>query len=268
MNLVGRRSAGPRLTGLAVGLWLGMCLGGGPPGLVRAEEPPATAPRSPALEAEPPEIPVPDLAGRPTHAVVRVPTGCTVVIRTDQGEETLRLIGVYVAPEGEEAASAAAFAARLLVGERVYALPEPGWPERDLQGRRWAYVYRAPDRLNVNVELIRQGYARVAAADVFAQQELYRAYERHARRAGKGVWAPRGGEERVVATRPATTRPALDAGPQRRTAGDNTLVYVTEHGTRYHTRDCRFVREKGAAITLREARERGLKPCSRCRPPG
>jgi len=257
---VGCRYAGPRLSSLAVALFVATCLAGRAAG---PEEPP-----EPPSQPEPPPIPVPDLVERPTHPVLRVPTGHTVVIASGNGEETLRLIGVYVPPEGAEAAAAAVFTERLLAGERVYALPEVEWPERDREGRRWAYVYRAPDGLNINLELIRQGYARVVAADAFAQQELYRAYERHARRAGKGVWAPRGGEEPAASTRPAATRPARGADPTPRTAGDNTLVYVTEHGTRYHTRDCRFVREKGAAITLREARERGLKPCSRCRPPG
>ncbi len=259
MIRVGRRSAGPRLSSLATALFVATCLAGRAGGRGDPPEPP--------FSTELPPIPAPDLAACPTYPVVRVPTGHTVVIQSDKGEETLRLIGVYVPPEGGEAVAAGAFTERLLAGERVYAVPEPEWPERDREGRRWAYVYRAPEGLNINLELIRQGYGRVVAADGFAQQELYRAYERHARRVGKGVWARHDGPEPAATTRPATTRPARGADPAPRTADDSVLVFVTEHGTRYHTRDCRFVKEKGAAITLREARERGLKPCSRCRPP-
>jgi len=65
----------------------------------------------------------------------------------------------------------------------------PDVEQRDRYGRLLAYVYREPERLFVNAELVRQGYAvtltippNVRFADTFL------ALARQARAAGKGLW--------------------------------------------------------------------------------
>jgi hypothetical protein len=46
-------------------------------------------------------------------------------------------------------------------------------------------------------------------------------------------------------------------------------VYKTPKGKKYHTADCRYVRNNSGAqeITLDEAKKLGLGPCSVCNPP-
>jgi len=46
-----------------------------------------------------------------------------------------------------------------------------------------------------------------------------------------------------------------------------TLVYVTRTGKKYHLKDCRYVRKGKFALTLEEARAKGYEPCKVCRPP-
>lgn len=58
----------------------------------------------------------------------------------------------------------------------------------DKYGRVLAYLYRAPDGLWVNLEIIRQGYGQVYTLASFKHIELFRDYERRAREIGKGLW--------------------------------------------------------------------------------
>jgi len=53
---------------------------------------------------------------------------------------------------------ASCFTTNLLKGERIYLRYEGEKPTTDKYGRLLAYVYRAPDGLFVNAEIIRQGY--------------------------------------------------------------------------------------------------------------
>lgn len=45
------------------------------------------------------------------------------------------------------------------------------------------------------------------------------------------------------------------------------IVYRTPSGERYHRATCGHVRGKGIALSLAEAKERGLTPCRVCNPP-
>jgi micrococcal nuclease len=61
---------------------------------------------------------------------------------------------------------------------------------RDRYGRLLAYVYRQPDRLFVNAELVRRGYATVLTIPPnVAHAGEFLALERSARRAGRGLWS-------------------------------------------------------------------------------
>jgi hypothetical protein len=44
-------------------------------------------------------------------------------------------------------------------------------------------------------------------------------------------------------------------------------VYITASGDRYHNATCRYVRKSKLPISLKDAKARGYKPCSRCKPP-
>jgi hypothetical protein len=48
---------------------------------------------------------------------------------------------------------------------------------------------------------------------------------------------------------------------------DDVLVHFTRTGHKYHTAGCRYLRQSDYTVTLREAKDRGLGPCSVCDPP-
>ena len=109
--------------------------------------------------------------------------------------ERVRYIGVDT-PESRRpgtpvqcfARAASAFNARLLRGRRVQLRTDVA--RRDRYGRLLAYVYRRPDGLFVNAELVRRGYATVLTVppDVRHQAEFLR-LERAARRGRRGLWS-------------------------------------------------------------------------------
>lgn len=55
--------------------------------------------------------------------------------------------------------------------------------------------------------------------------------------------------------------------PVERTGDEETLVHVTESGSRYHRAGCQYLNDSDREITLAEARNQGLEPCKKCNPP-
>ncbi len=96
--------------------------------------------------------------------VTRITDGDTIRVRLGAVEEKVRYIGVDT-PESVKpgtpvecfAKAASAFNARLVEARRVRLVTDV--EERDRYGRLLAYVYRVPDGLFVNAELVRRGYA-------------------------------------------------------------------------------------------------------------
>jgi micrococcal nuclease len=77
--------------------------------------------------------------------------------------------------------------ARLVEGERVRLAYDA--ERRDRYGRTLAYVRRVRDRLFVNAELVRRGYASpLTIPPNVAHAEQFRRLARAARRAGRGLW--------------------------------------------------------------------------------
>ncbi len=124
--------------------------------------------------------------------VERVVDGDTVVV---SGPHTVRLIGVDT-PEtkdprravgcyGEEAS---AFTASLLPrGTRARLVGDV--EQRDRYDRTLAYLYRLPDGLFVNAELLRRGYAEVLTiAPNVAHAEEFAALAGQARSGRVGLW--------------------------------------------------------------------------------
>ncbi len=50
-------------------------------------------------------------------------------------------------------------------------------------------------------------------------------------------------------------------------AGGSTIVYITETGECYHRDGCRYLSHSKIPITLKQAKARGYRPCSVCKPP-
>ncbi|MBM3329111.1 MAG: thermonuclease [Calditrichaeota bacterium] len=128
--------------------------------------------------------------------VKRVIDGDTVVLQIEGREETVRLIGVDtpetvkpgtpMEPYGPEANR---FTKNLLSGEEVLLEYERnGKAGKDRFGRTLAYIYRSPDGLFVNSEIIRQGYGRLYRKEKSRLHREFEMSERAARRAGRGMW--------------------------------------------------------------------------------
>lgn len=214
----------------------------------------------------PPQIPKHDWTGRLPGKAVRVLSGDSLVVAQDRKRTTVRLIGVDV-PRGDDADAVEQFVGQLILGEYVWWNHDENLPQTDETGRDLVYLYRAPDGLLVNAEVIRQGYARVDESRDYELHELLETYQRLARDATKGVWAPP-----EPAGRSAASRPAGGGRSRRGEAGedkgdDGPVVYVTRTGTRYHRKECKHVTVSGAPMSLAEAKRKGLTPCAVCKPP-
>jgi micrococcal nuclease len=128
-------------------------------------------------------------------SVVRVVDGDTIVARLASGRiERVRFIGMDT-PESVKpgtpvqcfALRASAYTKHLLSGRRVRLVPDV--EPRDRYGRLLAYVYRRPDGLFVNEELVRAGYARPYTFPPNVRFEGQIAtLARQAREAGRGLW--------------------------------------------------------------------------------
>lgn len=51
------------------------------------------------------------------------------------------------------------------------------------------------------------------------------------------------------------------------TAAGDTIVFRTASGSKYHKEGCSSLKGNGIEITLAEAVEKGLEPCTKCNPP-
>lgn len=203
-----------------------------------------------------------DFRGKPTYEVVRIVDGDTVVVLMEGKEVTVRLIGVD-APESAAAdevaqatgQEASRFLADLLQGEEVYI--ERDHTFQDKYGRELLYLYRAPEGLFVNLEIIRQGYGRTYTKFPFEYMKLFRQYEASARKAQRGLWRDAGRSAMSRETSPAHAE-SSDA---------RVTVYRTRTGTKYHREGCRHLSKSKIPISLQQAQTMGYTPCAVCRPP-
>ena len=233
-----------------------------------------------------PTIPQKDFTGATAYKVVRIVDGDTVVLLMDGKETTVRLIGVdtpeTVHPKKPVQAygkEASLFIENLLKKESVYVEYEAGPSNLDKYGRLLAYLFRAPDGLFVNLEIVRQGYGHAYTQYPFQYMELFRFYGRNAATAQKGLWAPskpkpvtvdgpeeqtRGGSAAPVPSTPdsALTKPSKPASPEEQ----EITVYVTRSGSKYHSAGCRHLSKSKIPILLEQARQK-CGPCSVCKPP-
>ena len=128
--------------------------------------------------------------------VVRVVDGDTIQVRLARGAvERVRYIGIDT-PESVKpntpvqcfAKAASAFNERLVAGREVTLVSDV--EKRDRYGRLLAYVYRRPDGLFVNEELVRRGYARPLTIPPDVRfSALFGRLADEARRAERGLWA-------------------------------------------------------------------------------
>ena len=190
--------------------------------------------------------PIEFFAGDTAYQVTRIIDGDTINITYKGKERSVRLIGVDtpetvhpskpIEPYGKEAT---VFLKNLLKDESVYLRFDT--EKTDKYNRMLAYLYRAPDGLFVNLEIVRQGYGRAYTEYPFKFTSLFQHYGTRAQAAGKGLYSE-------------TTPPKKQ---------ESVTVYVTRTGSKYHKARCRW---GYIAISLEDAKKR-YSPCSRCGPP-
>jgi micrococcal nuclease len=215
-----------------------------------------------------PEIPKRDFAGKTACEVTRVVDGNTLQVSVGGKDTKVRLIGIE-SPRSTEAygSEAAQFLRNLLQGEHVWLEFEGTTPEVDSLGRTLAYLYRAPDGLFVNLEVVRQGYGTTNAKIPFRHLDLFTYYERTAREWKRGVWSLA-----TPPTDPKAPTPEMPKDEGKKPDGGTSepvevTVYSTDSGTKYHADGCRYLAKSKHAISLKDALARGLGPCSVCKPP-
>lgn len=197
--------------------------------------------------------PAEDFSKDTAFPIEKVVDGDTVIIQRDGKSVPVRLIGVDT-PEtmhpqksaeafGQEAS---AFARNLLLGESVYLRDDEGKERNDGYGHLLAYLYRAPDGLFVNLEIVRQGYGRTLTRFPFQHMELFQHYERQAHKAAKGLWG----------------QPAAEPDDPE----GAVTVYSTRTGKKYHREGCRWLSKSKIPLSLTEAKKR-YSPCFVCEPP-
>jgi endonuclease YncB( thermonuclease family) len=254
--------------------------------------PPATDPPPPADAAEVadalPTIPLPDFTGLPAQAVVRVPSASVILVRMGEQSVPVRLLGVE--PEAVGAPTATAdnrqamqFLRNLLLGERVYIVSDVG----EAGSPTTSYIYRVPDGLFVNAELVRQGYSRVHTQPRFQHREAFLRFEEHASRYNKGLWgraarqaATDAAAERLKAAQDKQAQPTPPPdqkpdAPQVRTApprrrGAPIKLIGDKQSFIYHDTICRLCPRIVFPETIdspRDAQLKGYRPCRICKPP-
>ena len=211
-----------------------------------------------------PSYPVNVFSGNTAFPIQRIIDGDTVEIQYNGNPTQVRLIGVdtpeTVHPEkpieafGQEAF---AFTRNLLLCESVYLRFDP--ERTDKYGRLLAYLYRAPDGLFVNLEIIRQGYGYAYTQFPFKHMELFRHYESQAHEAKKGLW----GSTTASTTPPTSSKNTLIQHNQDQQ--EEREVYITRTGKKYHQSGCRYLKQSQIAISLKDATKR-YSPCSVSKP--
>lgn len=182
---------------------------------------------------------------------VTVIDGDTIVL---DGNEIVRLIGIDT-PETKDprklvqyyGRGAYEFTKRLVEGKKVRLAYDLN--KKDKYGRTLAYVY-LEDGTFLNAEVIKQGYGFAYRYFLFKYFDEFKQYEAEARENGIGLWSEGEGKESQV--------------PRK---NENSVVYITRTGKKYHIEGCNYLKGSKIPISLEDACKRGYAPCSRCDPP-
>lgn len=129
--------------------------------------------------------------------VSRVVDGDTLWVQTSNGDTKVRLIGVDTpelldpnSPVECFAQQASDYTKSQLAGQMVYLEDDDSQDSVDRYGRRLAYVWTLDGRL-INLNLIAEGYAKeYTYSTPYRYQRSFKAAERAATQAGRGLWSP------------------------------------------------------------------------------
>jgi micrococcal nuclease len=177
--------------------------------------------------------------------IIRIIDCATIIVDINNQEVTIKLTGVRPAEEYNK--ETAVFMENLLKGESVYIADDPNQK----------YIYRAPDGLFVNVEIIRQGYGQVDDAAPFKYSTEFSRLQEFAKERKKGIW------DTINIPQPSQIMPAMPTPSKE----NDITVYVTKTGKKYHLDTCSYLSKSSTPIKLQDAKTRGYGPCGKCNPP-
>lgn len=203
------------------------------------EEPPRRGPTSRPADVTAPAAVLPELA-----RITAVLTGGTLVL--DNGDKAT-LLGVVCPASGQDRAKATVTWLREQTDGLTLELARDSLPcsvrRRDSFGRLLVYVSLGPKGRDLGAELLRKGYGWLDRSAQFQRRSAYVLREREAWRRGWGIW-------------------------KRRTGPSGQMEVVTgRHAWAYHPPGCPHLQHLVGLLrmTLNEAKERRLVPCSQYR---
>lgn len=236
---------------------------------------PQPAPETTAPQ-QPPRLAHPNFSTLQTGTVTRVLDENTVLIDIDGSTARYHLLGVAALPSRDKAHAALALDAlsRMALGETVAIQHDP-LGERNAANRLAAYIYRAPDHLPINLELVRQGYTRHSSAWMSIHNQPFLHHQSRAQELQRGIWNPDepilnlANQNHEPQTNPSPeTSPADPTDPEpatHHTHNPGTTFYITEHGTRYHLENCPHLTDSTRPTTYNQIKD-SHQPCKTCRP--
>jgi endonuclease YncB( thermonuclease family) len=280
------RTNGHRMIVL-MGIWLCGLMGSPALGVVHPEPDP--------LAALPPTIKIPEPKDLIAAKVIRIFDADTILVQIGDVKRRYQLLGVH-APQFNPkdrtpkpfSVESRRFIEQLLLGESVY-IQHDSYGVRDRQNRRAAYVFRAPDMLFVNLELVRQGYAKHDPKLGSLYNDSFHHYESKAKVLFRGIWNPntpaidwtqqqlpvadpdlpsvtRSPTKSSATKGPKSPETNPPASPAERPDG-LVPIYITKSGSKYHKKDCPHLTDSQRPTT-REKVKATHKPCKTCKPDG
>lgn len=199
---------------------------------------------------------------------VAVYDGDTITLMVGEKKEKIRLLGID-APEMKQAPwgiRSRDFARGLVLNKSVRV--ETDVQPRDRYGRLLGYVY-VGDTF-INRELVRQGHAVLLTYPPNVRHvEVFTAAQKEARENGRGIWdakqpldvSPRDfrrGNKSANFTRGAGLKLSSSASPL---PAASQPVRFNKRSKRYHSETCGHPCATCETIPLKEAEERGGRPC-------
>lgn len=203
-------------------------------------------------------------AAQLTGQVVQVHNGDVIEVLVDQNPMRIHLYGIHCPENDQTFGSEARQYTKLLTTGKIVTVQVMN---RDRRGAITGKVM-LPGEKNLNCELLKAGLAwwdRQSAPD----DRVLKILESSAREGRIGMWsdpdsAPPGEIRKDTVSPPMAEKGSLATS---RPVNDETTVFVTSTGEKYHKSGCRHLMKSMLPMRLGEAQLRGLLPCPTCDPP-
>lgn len=128
-------------------------------------------------------------------------------------------------------------------GKNIKLTTDSKLPDKDKNGNMLRYVYFGKNKF-FNLFLIKQGYALVDNKIAFDSIAKFKEAEKKAKSSGAGIWG---------------------IGTLKQTASDDSIVYITKSGVKYHNKGCSSLKKGSSPLKLKEAKAKGYVPCKKCK---